>query len=80
MSWRLKRAIGQYPGSYGINDYALLLGKDGKVAGVVDINATDYLSTALLSGGSRISEDEDKKGTSEYYVNVLRSMQQIKHL
>lgn len=65
--------LGEYPGSYGINDYiTLLLGKDGKVAGVVDINATDLsVYGIILSGGSRISEDEDKKGTSEYYVNVF---------
>ncbi|MDR0405790.1 MAG: S-layer homology domain-containing protein, partial [Clostridiales bacterium] len=65
--------FGEYPGAYKINDYmTILLGRDGKVAGAVNMNAADLTAYGvILSCGERISEEEETKGTKENFVNVF---------
>lgn len=67
------RLLGEQPGAYKLNDYmTLLLGKDGRVVSVVDINASEQTTYGIiLSSGSKISEEEDTKGSMQYYINVF---------
>lgn len=65
--------LGEHPGAYKLKDYmTLLLGKDGKVVSVVNINATDHtVHGIILSSGSQISQDPETKGSTQYYINVF---------
>ncbi len=67
------RLLGEYPGAYKINDFVtLLLGRDGGIVSVVNTNAEDLTVYGIILGsGERISEDEDKKGTKEYYIKTF---------
>lgn len=65
--------LGEKSGSYKINDrMTVLLGKDGSIVDVVDLNSSDTSSFAiLLSVEDKVSEEIDSKGRTEKYVNVL---------
>ena len=65
--------LGAKEGAYQINDkITALLGKDGAIVDVVDLNASDVSSIViLLSTEEVVSEDTDSKGRTETYVNVL---------
>lgn len=65
--------LGEKSGSYKFNDrITALLGKDGAIVDVVDLNSSDTSSYAiLLSVEDKLSEDADTKGRTEKYVNVL---------
>ncbi len=65
--------LGEKAGSYKINDrVTVLLGKDGAVVDVVDLNSSDTSAyVILLSVEDKVSEDVDSKGRTEKYVNVL---------
>jgi len=67
------RLLGEQSGAYKLNEYmTLLLGKDGKVVSVVDVNAVDYtVYGIILSAGSKISDDEKTKGATQYYINAF---------
>ncbi|MDO4563090.1 MAG: S-layer homology domain-containing protein [Clostridia bacterium] len=59
-------------GAFAIDDtVTLLMGKDGDVVDVVDLNSSD-ISTygVVLQGYTKVSEDEETKGRNEYYVKL----------
>ncbi|MCD8049043.1 MAG: S-layer homology domain-containing protein [Clostridia bacterium] len=60
-------------GAFKIGDrVTLLLGTDGEVVDVVDLTSADISIYGVVIGTEeRISEDDDKKGRAEYYVNIL---------
>lgn len=65
--------LGEKSGSYKIKDrVTALLGKDGAVVDVVDLNSSDTsLYAIVLSTEDKVSEENDTKGRTEKYVNVL---------
>ncbi len=65
--------LGEYSGSYKINTgITALLGRDGKVVDVVDVNHSNGSNYGiLLSYGTEMSEDIFETGKQYSYINVL---------
>ncbi|NLB81589.1 MAG: S-layer homology domain-containing protein [Clostridiaceae bacterium] len=70
---RAAQLLGEHSGAYKLNDYiTLLLGKDGKVVSVVNVSASEQtVHGVILSSGTQISQQEQTKGSTQYYIEVF---------
>ncbi|NLY43282.1 MAG: S-layer homology domain-containing protein [Clostridiaceae bacterium] len=67
--------LDESPGAYRIKDsITVLLGINGKVVDVVDLNASDLSNMAVVvNAREAISEKAENKGQREYYVKLFKT-------
>ena len=65
--------LNESPGAFAINDRVTLLrGRNGEIVGAVDSDSADLYSYGVIQNAyTRISQDDDSLGRSEYWVTLF---------